>query len=204
MPARGRSIGGLMRLILASASPRRVEILKRHVKDFEVIPSHIDEDALTTEDPWETAETLALAKARAINAKEPNATVIGGDTVVALPTDDGFLQLAKPLDKADAERILKTLGGKTHLVITGMAVVGPTGEESWAETAKVTFRDIGDEEIRRYIETGEPMDKAGAYGLQGIGITFVEKVEGDRDIVVGMPTERLMQVLQKAERARAQ
>jgi len=182
-------------VVLASQSPRRRELLRRLIDVYDVAVSDVDEDALTLPDPFETARSLALAKARAVFRLRPEALVIGGDTVVAFPGDEGWRQLAKPVDAEDAVRMLSTLAGRTHTVATGVALVWPGGELAEVETSQVRFRDLDEAEIRAYVATGEPMDKAGAYGLQGIGADFVAEVVGSRTNVIGLPLERLESML---------
>jgi septum formation protein len=184
-----------MRVILASASPRRHELLKQIVTDFEICPADLDEDALTLANPYETAVLLAQQKAASVFAKNPDALVIGSDTVVALQTPDGWMQLSKPTDPDDAFRILKTLSGRTHSVITGVAVVSATRSDSKFAESLVTFQNVTDPEIWEYIQTGEPMDKAGAYGAQGMGSFLVKHIEGGFDTVVGLPVELLREMM---------
>lgn len=184
-------------VVLASASPRRKALLSKIVSEFEVLHADLDEDALTVADPFATAEALATAKAGMIFSQRPECLVIGGDTVVALPDERGsYRQLTKPIDAADAQRILRTLSGKTHLVITGVAVLWPGGQQIFTDTSYVTFRELTNEQITAYIATGQPMDKAGAYGAQDASNDFVDKIEGSFDNVVGLPTEKLRQLLQ--------
>jgi septum formation protein len=182
-------------VILASASPRRQELLKRLIPEFSVVPAHLDEDALTDPDPVKTARDLAAAKARAVAHEHPDSLVIGGDTVVALPSDGAWTQLTKPVDEEDAVRILSTLSGRTHTVTSGVALVYPGGWSFFAESSEVTFRSLSPAEIRAYIATGDPMDKAGAYGLQGGARDFIAGVKGSVDCVIGLPTERLEEAL---------
>ncbi|MFZ4506815.1 MAG: Maf family protein [Fimbriimonas sp.] len=182
-------------VILASASPRRHELLRQLVEEFEIVVAGVDEDALTCPDPWETAQRLALAKARAVAEGRPDALVIGGDTVVALALDGGYQQLTKPVDAEDAVRILSLLSGREHVVITGVALVWAEGSLVGFDTTRVRFRSLLEAEIREYVATGEPMDKAGAYGIQGLGGTIVESFEGSISNVVGLPLERLGELL---------
>ena len=182
-------------MILASASPRRQLLLKTLISEFTVFPADLDEDALTTADPFVTARSLALAKARYVGSQHPECIVIGGDTVVAVPTDNGFQQLAKPVDAAHAVEMLTTLAGQQHVVTTGIAVVYPGGSESSHGETWVTFRDLSDGEIRDYVATGEPMDKAGAYGIQGNARAFIKQIEGAEDNVIGLPTDQLRALL---------
>jgi septum formation protein len=183
--------------VLASASPRRQELLKRLIPEFTVDAADLDEDALTVDDPWQTAANLAREKAFTVFERHPNCAVIGGDTVVALERDGGWVQLSKPVDVADAQRILGELSGWTHNVITGICVRWPLGMELFTETTKVTFKKLSAEQIDAFIETGEPMDKAGAYGLQGMARDFVEKIEGEVENVVGLPLVKLREALQQ-------
>ncbi|MCG9894927.1 MAG: Maf family protein [Fimbriimonadaceae bacterium] len=185
-------------VVLASASPRRQDLLRRLVPEFAVDPPDLDEDALTDPDPWVTAQRLAREKALAVRERHPECLVIAGDTVVAVPSEeggDGWIQLSKPKDPVDAYTMLRILSGRVHTVITGVCLIGPTGMSSYTEAARVSFRDLTDEEIRTYIASGEPMDKAGSYGLQGGAKTFVERIEGEVETVIGLPLERLSELL---------
>lgn len=179
------------RLVLASGSPRRKELLARLVPRFEIVVSDVDEEALTVADPIATAEGLAEAKARAVFALRPDALVIGADTVVFL----GDEQLAKPRDADDAKRMLRALSGRTHTVATGVSLVSPQGATTFHDKTEVTFRDLDDAEIDAYVATGEPMDKAGAYAIQGGGAAFVLHRQGSESNVVGLPLERLRERL---------
>lgn len=163
--------------------------------DFEIVVADLDEDAMTCEDPWKTAERLAEAKALAVWAMRPEALVIGGDTVVALPTDEGHRQLTKPIDADDALRILMLLNGREHLVITGVSIVVDGQATTAHDSTVVRFRSFSENEARDYIVTGEPMDKAGAYGIQGLGGTIVEEYVGSLTNVVGLPIELLGKLL---------
>ena len=184
-------------VVLASGSPRRKELLRDLIPEFEIVVSDIDEDALTVPDPYQTAEGLALAKARAVAKLRPEALVIGGDTVVALPTDDGqFVQFAKPESKTHACEMVRALSGKTHRVITGLALVSVGHEVVVSDTTHVTFCELSDVEIEAYVETGIPMDKAGAYAIQQGAESFVERVEGSVSNVIGLPMERLSESLE--------
>ncbi len=180
-------------IVLASSSPRRQELLKQLFDTFTVDPADIDEDALTTSDPTETAEGLALAKAQEVAKRHPEALVIGSDTVVALETENGWVQYAKPADADDAFRILTTLGGQTHWVITGVAVVGPSGSHVSSDSTGVTFKHLEPEAVWEYIRTGNPMDKAGAYGAQVLTndprFDFLESLDGRMDTVIGLPVD---------------
>jgi septum formation protein len=177
------------RVILASASPRRRELLSMIGIEHEVRPSDVDETPVAGESPRAYADRLARAKALA--AASPDAVAIGCDTIVVV---DGEV-LGKPQDEADATRMLQLLSGRSHLVMTAVAVAHDGRMSSDVVQVGVTFRSLGPEEIADYIRTGEPMDKAGAYGIQGYGATIVDRVDGDYFAVMGLPLNRLMRLL---------
>ncbi len=184
-------------VVLASGSPRRQHLLLELVEDFEIFVPEVDEDSLTTSDPVQTAETLAEAKAVAVFEKRQEGFVIGGDTVVALPDEKGgFTLLGKPKHKKDAEKILSQLSGRSHLVITGVCFVWSGGKKTFSETSKVTFRTLDPAEIKAYVATGEPMDKAGAYASQGGAAKFIESIEGSKFNVIGLPLERVQKEIE--------
>jgi septum formation protein len=178
-----------MQVVLASASPRRHELLKQIVPEFVIEATNIDEDEMTLQDPVQTAETLAFEKARAVEGIYENPAIIGCDTVVALKNDGVWTQFTKPVDHEDAIRILRALRGKTHQVITGVAVLSAFTSVVGHCVTHVTFNDVSDAEIEAYVQTGEPMDKAGAYGAQGMGSFLVKSLYGPFDNVVGLPLE---------------
>jgi septum formation protein len=184
-------------VVLASGSPRRRELLGKLVADFLVDAAEVDEDSLTVDDPEQTARILAREKALAVYARHPGSVVIGGDTVVALEVDGVMTQLSKPVDEADAARILGLLSGRTHTVITGVCVKWPKGISLFAERSEVTFAAMSLEQITAYIATGEPMDKAGAYGLQGGARQYVISIKGDMENVIGLPVDRLKETLKE-------
>lgn len=184
-----------MQIVLASASPRRHELLKQIVDDFVIEATDIDEDALTVTDPFETAMSLASAKAAAVTGVYSDPLIIGCDTVVAMKENGVWVQYTKPVDANDAFRILSSLRGKTHQVITGVAVLTATSSVVGHEVTDVTFHDVTDEQVREYVRTGEPMDKAGAYGAQGMGSFLVKELKGPFDNVVGLPLELTRQLL---------
>lgn len=185
-------------IVLASASPRRRRLLRQVVDDFEVDPADINEERLTVADPFETAQALALAKAKEVERRHYGKVIIGSDTVVAVPNEDGtYLQLAKPYDEADARRMIGLLQGRSHLVITGVAIVRGEHQEVFFDKSVVTFSPLSEAEIAEYVARGESMDKAGAYGIQGMASKLVKGVEGSLDNVVGLPTERLEIELEK-------
>jgi septum formation protein len=181
------------RVILASASPRRRELLTLIGINHEVRPPDIDESQLPAERPVAHAERLARAKAHTIAEHEPGAVVIAADTIVVVDGD----VLGKPRDAAEARAMLRRLSGRTHTVLTAIAVALGSRTESAVESVDVTFRALSDEEIVSYIATGEPMDKAGAYGIQGYGATIVERVDGDYFSVMGLGLRRLVDILDR-------
>jgi septum formation protein len=181
-------------LVLASASPRRQELLRYARITFEVQPAHIPEDPLLGEAAKACAERLARAKALAVARQRPHDIVLGADTVVVV---DGQL-LGKPSDTADAARMLRMLSGREHLVITGVCLV-VSGQPSVAsETTLVTVSEITDKEIADYVASGEPMDKAGAYAIQGIASRWIPRIEGDYSNVVGLPVALVWRMLRQA------
>ncbi len=192
-------------VILASASPRRQDLLREIVPEFEIVPAHITEEDHVHEDPWETAQRTAREKALAVSAAHPKAIVIAGDTVVAFSVEGesgregrvNWTQLAKPLDENDAFRMLRVLSGRTHTVVTGVCVIWPEGFMAFTEATEVTFKPMSDQQIMEYVATGDPMDKAGAYGFQGGARPFVDRVEGSVTNVIGLPMEKLTEALKR-------
>ena len=175
-------------VILASQSPRRRELLALVGIEHEVRPADIDESYLAGETPRAHAERLAREKASAIElGVDTDAVTIGSDTIVVVDGD----VLGKPRDRAHAAEMLRRLSGRSHVVITGVAVRWRGKLASGIEEVGVTFRSLSDAEIERYIDTREPMDKAGAYGIQGYGATIVERVDGDYFAVMGLALNRL-------------
>jgi len=179
------------KVVLASASPRRRDLLNLIGIDHEVRPANIDETMRPREVPRRHAERLAREKASVIAKRDPDVITIGADTVVVINRK----VLGKPTDEADAARMLKMLSGREHTVITAVAVARGKKLRSAIEEVRVKFRRLRDDEIAAYIATGEPMDKAGAYGIQGFGATIVERVEGDYFAVMGLPLVRLVGLL---------
>jgi septum formation protein len=172
----------LMRVILASQSPRRRELLSLVGIDHEVQPADIDETPWPGELPVPHTERLARSKAETIAAQAPDALVIAADTIVVI--DDTIL--GKPGDITEARAMLRRLSGRTHDVLTAIAVALGTRVETQVVRVSVRFRELDDDTIARYVNTGEPMDKAGAYGIQGFGATIVEHIEGDYFAVMGL------------------
>ncbi|HWP80286.1 MAG TPA: Maf family protein [Candidatus Acidoferrum sp.] len=178
-------------IVLASASPRRRELLSGLGLAFEVAAADIDEEAVTAPTPQELVKELALQKARAVAKVRPDALVIGADTVVF---KDGRI-FGKPQDEADAADMLRALSGDIHTVATGVALVSPETEIADVVTAQVTFKTLTEGEIKRYIATGEPFDKAGGYGIQGRAAAMIREISGDYYTVVGLPVCRLGELL---------
>ena len=180
-------------IILASASPRRKEILELADLKFDVMPSDAQEITTKTA-PNEVVMELASIKAKDIYKKsEKQSMIVGADTVVAY---QGQI-LGKPTDKADAKRMLTMLSGQTHEVYTGLCVIEDGKTKTFYEETKVTFYEISDEQVDHYIKTGEPMDKAGSYGIQGKAAVFIKGIEGDYYNVVGFPIARFLQEITK-------
>lgn len=178
-------------VILASQSPRRRELLALVGITHAVRPADIDESVLPAEAPVPHCERLARAKAHVLADRHPSAVVIAADTIVVL---DGDI-LGKPRDAADAAAMLTRLAGRTHTVHTAMAVARDGRTVSAVESVEVTFRPLTAAEIATYVATGEPMDKAGAYGIQGYGATIVERIHGDYFSVMGLGLRRLVALL---------
>jgi septum formation protein len=184
------------RLVLASTSPRRRKLIAEAGLEFDVAaPRYTDEKNDAGEDPGRLVERHAEAKARSVAAEHPGAVVIGADTIVVV---DGAV-LGKPAGEAEAEEMLATIAGRDHLVYTGVAVVyaDAGAAETAHEVTKVTVRSLTADEISRYVATGEPLDKAGAYAIQGIGCFIVERIDGDYFNVVGLPMVLLSRLLKR-------
>jgi MAF protein len=182
-------------IILASASPRRAELLKKIIKRFKIIPSRLNEAEIFGTTPEDFAVKAALAKAEEVALQHRKGLVIGADTIVVL----GKKILGKPKSPRDAVATLKKLSGKTHKVITGIAVIDAATSRARAdyETTAVKMKKIPEREIRDYVKTGKPLDKAGSYGIQEIEEIFIAGIKGDYDNVVGLPTRKLKALLQK-------
>lgn len=200
-----------MALVLASASPRRQELLRAAGVAITVQPTNIPETPLEGEAPKTFAERLAREKAWAIFKQRPNDFVLGADTIVVV---DGQI-LGKPADAEDAARMLRLLSGRAHEVTTGVCLMGPRAAaasdagsavnlktevslgDTRSETTRVTMNPVTDDEIRAYIATGEPMDKAGAYAIQGIASRWIPRIEGDYSNVVGLPVALVYRMLRE-------
>ncbi|MCG3197788.1 MAG: Septum formation protein Maf [bacterium] len=192
-------MGSLPSFILASASPRRRELLREAGIAFEGIPARVDESLSQGEAPLDYALRLAKEKAWQVAELHPGRWVLGADTIVVLTQDNGIERiLGKPESKEEAARILSALSGKRHWVTTACALVMTQGEsphpvriETFHVTSEVWFRKLSEAEIWAYVRTGEPMDKAGAYAIQGGAANFVEKFHGSWSNIVGLPMEEL-------------
>lgn len=180
-----------MTLILASASPRRRELLAQAGLRFDVLPAHIDETRLPNEAAAAYVQRLALEKAGTILALHPNAVVLGADTTVVL---DGAI-LNKPADLADAERMLRALSGRAHQVQTGIAVLARGVQRLAVESTSVFFDTIPEPDLAHYLASGDSLDKAGAYGIQGYAARWITRIEGDFFNVVGLPIATTVRLL---------
>lgn len=178
-------------IILASNSPRRTEILRIAGIEHRVIPSTIEEKIDPAKSPIETALSLAKQKAKDIYMKYPDSIVIGADTLVIIDT----MVLGKPIDRSDAYRMLKLLSGKTHQVVTAYCIITKEREYQGYSQTDVTFGKLSDDEIAVYLDTGDPYDKAGAYGIQGFASKYIKRIEGDYFNVVGLPIYDIYQVI---------
>jgi septum formation protein len=194
-------------LVLASASPRRSELLRNAGISFVVQPAHVDERMLAGEAPAAYAQRLALEKARAVFHQRQQDKVLGADTIVVVDAQ----VLGKPQDAADAARMLRLLSGRSHRVITAVCLIWPTEvasrqppvasvEDVRAETTEVWMRDLADTEIEEYIASGEPMDKAGAYAIQGMASRWIPRIVGCYFNVVGLPVPLVYRMLQESTR----
>jgi septum formation protein len=182
-----------MLIVLASASPRRQELLKNAGINFVVRPANIEEVQRAGEDPAAFAERMARDKARAVRASAFDSVTLGADTVVVA----GDQVLGKPANAEDAARMLRLLAGRQHFVITGVCLIGPDFEDVRSEKTAVYFTPLTEAEIRDYVSTGEPMDKAGAYAIQGRASRWISKIEGDYFNVVGLPVDLVWRMLRE-------
>jgi septum formation protein len=179
-------------LILASSSPRRQELLREAGFVFEVHPAHVPEERLAGEPPLQYACRLAREKAEAVAECFPGRYVLGADTIVVV----GDEVLEKPRDAQDAARMLRLLSGRGHQVITAVSLVRPEGQgDTRTSTTQVYFCEVAEEEIRCYISSGEPMDKAGAYAIQGGAAQWIQRIEGEYSNVVGLPLSLVREML---------
>ncbi|OQV48321.1 Maf family protein [Bacillus velezensis] len=181
------------RLILASQSPRRKELLNLLQIPYSIIASRTEEKLNRNLSPEENVQCLAEQKAGAVLAENPDAVVIGADTMVCI---DGEC-LGKPHDREEAAHMLRRLSGRSHQVITAVSIQAHYRKETFCDTTEVTFWPLSEDDIQLYIETKEPMDKAGAYGIQGKGALLVKKIDGDFYSVVGLPVAKTMRALKE-------
>jgi septum formation protein len=181
-------------IVLASGSPRRADVLRQLGLAPQIVPADVDESYQGDESAAEHVERLARDKAEAVAVRVPDALVVGGDTVVV----DGTRVLAKPADRAGAVEMLRSLSGREHVVLSGLAIAGPHGTVSTVTSTTVRMRPFDDAVASAYVATGEPLDKAGAYGIQGLGAALVEGVEGDYYSVVGFPVGAFVDLLERA------
>ena len=181
------------KLVLASASPRRAEILRTMGWPFEALAANIDESRRHDEDAPTYVERIARAKAEDVSLRLPSATVVGADTVVVV---DGKI-LGKPGGEEDARRMLRLLQGRRHEVLTGVAVFNSGGDQPRVahEVTEVRFAEMTEDEVDWYVATGEPIDKAGAYAIQGFGARFIKGIKGDYSNVVGLPVRLLYELI---------
>ena len=185
---------GAVRVVLASQSPRRRELLALVGITHDVRPADVDESVLPGEQPVPHCERLARLKADTVARSHQDDVVVGSDTIVVVEGDI----LGKPRDPAHAAAMLRRLSGRTHTVCTAVAIAHRGTTRSGVEEVAVTFRPIDDRTIDDYIATGEPMDKAGAYGIQGFGAAIVERVDGDYFAVMGLPIGRMLELMRQA------
>lgn len=188
----------MKKIILASASPRRKELLTKVGFKFEVAVSYFEEKINFQLSPEKIVKELAQSKARSVAEKYPDAIVIAADTIIVLEKKI----VGKPKNKADARQILRLLSGKAHSVITGFVVFDTKTKQAVVKhvETQVFFKKIPEKKIIAYVETGEPLDKAGAYAIQGKGSFLVERIEGDYENVVGLPVKALIKELKKFDR----
>jgi len=183
-----------MSITLASASPRRAELLRNAGIAFTVEPARVPEQALPDEKPLIYAQRLARDKALAVFGRHPDSVVLGADTIVV---NEHLLE--KPQNDADAARMLRLLSGRVHQVITGVCLIAKDYEQTEAEVTEVRFSALSDAEIAEYVATREPMDKAGAYAIQGVASRWVERIDGCYFNVVGLPMPRVYRMLRQLE-----
>ncbi|MDW0118105.1 nucleoside triphosphate pyrophosphatase [Sporosarcina thermotolerans] len=181
-------------IILASGSPRRRELLGVLGLPIKVLPSNVEENVeLIDKDFNDYVQKLAVKKAAAVANMKPDAVVIAADTIVVFK-DEVY---PKPATKEQAETFLKTFSGKAHSVFTGVSILGGGKEIVFSEETKVVFKELDDKLIKAYVDSGDPMDKAGGYGIQTAGVLLVDKIEGDYSNVVGLPLAKLVEILRR-------
>ncbi len=185
----------MKKIILASASPRRKELLERIGLKFEVEPSNCEEDIHSESEPYELARIMSLKKAEAVASKHSNVIVIAADTFIVV----GDQLLGKPHTDNEARRMLETISGRSHFVITGFCIIDSATNKTLSESVetKVYIRQLTPAEIDAYVKSKEPLDKAGAYAIQGLGAVIVERIEGDYFNVMGLPLSALTEALKE-------
>ena len=193
--AKERCLNNMKSLILASSSPRRQELLQLLQIPFQSISANVNEDFPEQMKASEVVQELAVRKAGAVAKEHQDSWVIGSDTIVVL---EGEI-LGKPIDRVHAKEMLTKLSGQTHEVYTGVSIMYGRKQTVFVEKTNVTFWELSEAEIERYLDTGEPFDKAGSYGIQGYGALFVKGIQGDYYSVVGLPLSRLSQELKTLE-----
>lgn len=181
------------KVILASKSPRRKQLLSLLNIDFETIPAEIEEKIDLNNNLVKEIEKLSYQKAMHVYEKHQDALVIGSDTIVKIDN----VVLGKPKTYDESIKMLKSLSNKTHEVVTGVSIINKGNAETFSSIAKVTFYELSDKEIEDYVKTNEPMDKAGAYAIQGIGAKFIKSIDGDFYTIMGLPIGELYHRLQK-------
>ncbi len=179
-------------IVLASASPRRKEICERLGLKTVICPAETEDEWNESLSPEEASLQIARSKAEAVFRKHPDSVVLGSDTVVLAP---GEIVLGKPKSQEDAYKMLSMLSGKTHRVLTSVWVCTPEKQDGFVSENRVSFLPMSDEDMESYIQTGEPMDKAGAYGIQGFGCRYIQRLEGDFHAVMGLPAGELWKFL---------
>jgi len=184
--------GKMKRLVLASGSPRRKELLEQVNLQFEIIVSRFEEHHSQSVPPSDLVKQLAFGKANDVFTNQSDAIVIGADTVVTLGADI----LGKPESREHARQMLKALSGRTHIVYSGVVILSNEQHSQFYEATEVEFWDLTDVDIENYLDTGEPFDKAGGYGIQGFGAAFVKRIHGDYYSVVGLPISKTLRELQ--------
>ncbi len=185
------------KLVLASSSPRRREILACMGFEFSIVSPELDESPIGNEEPAEHVVRLSRAKASSVARQFPDELVVGADTIVVLNNEI----LGKPFSPAEAVGMLGRLSGKTHTVYTGLALIADRAKIDKADydVTRITFNDLEQEDILRYVESGEPLDKAGAYGIQGMGSFLVKRYEGEFDTVIGFPSKLFRRLLEEVD-----
>ena len=183
----------MQNIILASKSPRRQELLKTICEDFKIEVSDVNEDEISADTPQNLAQNIATAKAQAVFSSNTNSVVIGCDTVVEI----GGKVFGKPKNREDAVQTLKTLSGKTHSVHTGVSIISADKKVEFVSSTLVNFAALSDSEIEEYINTNEPFDKAGSYGIQGVGGKFVDSIDGCYYNVMGLPISAIYRKLKE-------